>query len=178
MVKERPILFSTPMVRAILDGRKTQTRRVVKGVHRSLLEGFSPEYVADDGNYPPYGQVGNVLWVRETWSTSARGWIYKADNPNALDNALALRWKPSIFMPKKACRLRLLIKSIRIERLQKITEEDALAEGVYQRAEEVNGGVCYLETARYAFRTLWDSINGKGSWDNNPWVWVIEFERL
>ena len=194
-VRERPILFSTEMVEAILEGRKTQTRRIVKGVALDWLAPnmFMPEYVASKGNnLCPYGYENDILWVRETWrltdflhpSDENYGYIYKAsENGKEWEsNCEEWYWKPSIFMPKEACRLRLKIKSIRIERLQEISEKDAIAEGIelignrYKqylrtRLDET------VENPIYSYMTLWESINGIGSWEKNPYVWVIEFER-
>ena len=166
-MKERPILFSTEMVRAILDDRKTMTRRVVK-----------PQPPEDWGVKCPYGKIGDVLWVRETFCKYKGDYLYKADfdpltrKEFERDN----KWKPSIFMPRSASRISLRITNIRVERLNDITEEDAKLEGVIYPANPVieNYGNGY----RTNFRLLWESINGKASWGQNPWVWVIEFERL
>ena len=145
-MKERPIIFSGSMVRAILDGRKTQTRRAVK-----VEKGFAitnPE--PPPHFYPcPYGQPGDRLWVRETW-------------------------KPSIHMPRWDSRLTLEIVSVRVERLQDISKEDAESEGV-AIIESVDHG---KQSARGQFAIVWESINGHGSWALNPWVWVIEFKKL
>lgn len=198
-MKERPILFSTEMVRAIIDGRKTMTRRVVKPqpidhiseVPRSIQnENDWGKFLWEDEEgksnlkYSPYGQIGDVLWVRETWSPLVTGGdknfylvLYKADG----SEPSSVGWKPSIHMPRFASRIFLRITNIRVERLNDITEEDAKREGVKPID---NGYKQYLRTrldkvteyATYSFMTLWESINGKGSWDQNPWVWVIEFE--
>jgi len=185
-MKERPILFSGPMVRAILEGRKTQTRRVVKP-----QPGCDPR---DDEHLDmgrcPYGQPGDRLWVREAWHTDERDLeyarakhedamsdspiYYRADPEN--DNA-GCTWRPSIHMPRWASRITLEITRVRVERLQEISEKDAIAEGADPYLHPVHPG---REGLRHVdgFRSLWESINGPGSWDANPWVWVIEFKRV
>jgi hypothetical protein len=181
-MKYRPILFSGPMVRALLDGKKTQTRRVAKvGSIQSLC-------LVDC----PYGAPGDVLWVRETWRTLEQddgtdGLFFPADGgfapientEEAADRWVAAhengkhgnRYRPSIFLPKWAPRLFLRVESVRVERLRDISHPDALAEGC--EGDERNG-----LTARVAFADLWRSINGAESWDANPWVWVVEFSRI
>lgn len=180
-MKERPILFSTEMVEAILDGRKTQTRRIIKGVALDWLapDMFTSKYVASkDNNLCPYGYENDILWVRETWCRHKSNYLYKAYRIDVNE----YRWKPSIHMPKEACRLRLKIKSIRIERLQEVSEKDAIAEGIELIGNRYKQ---YLQTRLdktvenpiYSYMTLWESINGIGSWEKNSYVWVIEFER-
>ena len=177
-MKERPILFSGSMVRAILDGRKTMTRRVVKKQHipfvANILGGFL------DGNWKhnpfPYGRPGDRLWVRETFSYGANGYYFRSDvkQPETVKYA----WKPSIHMPRVASRITLEVTSVRVERVQDITGKDALAEGIekppyhYEESPE--------ESYRRAFKMLWDSINSKRGfgWDKNPWVWVVEFKKI
>ena len=177
-MKYIPILFSTPMVQAILDGRKTQTRRTLKMPPKNITiteNGFEGE---SGRIYKcPYGKAGDILWVRETWKDSPKQatwqrYSYKADYNSHL--AELGKWNPSIHMPKSACRIFLKVKSVRVERLQDISEEDAKAEG----ADDVNCGV--YGTTRYAdgFYSIWNKINGSKSWDENPLVWVIEFERI
>lgn len=184
-MKQRPILFSTPMVRAILEGRKTQTRRVVK--HPLDDRGVRTTYrVFEDWHGKevkcPYGQVGDVLWVRETWQLfSPYGpedyyFGYKATpgeiGEEASEKYNYLRpdvWKPSIHMPKEACRIWLKIINIRVERLQNINNMDIRAEGAAEFG---------CTAHRLNFQSLWQSINGQDSWKSNPWVWVIEFERI
>jgi hypothetical protein len=204
-MKERPILFSTEMVQALLDGRKTMTRRVVKGAALDWLapEIFTPEFVADPANsLCPYGQVGDVLWVRESFvkATDSEGdYVYKA--LSTLSKKIFTKWKPSIFMPKAACRLRLKITNVRVERLQEISEDDAKAEGIFYYDSPLFNEVRYADYLNLAsdwreaissFRSLWDSVNGakKGrprngsgevvdySWSSNPWVWVVVFEKV
>jgi len=187
-VKERPILFNTEMVRAVLDGRKTQTRRVITAkknqtVLRSFLSGLLHwEKIMP---YCPYGKVGDRLWVRETWATQkgVAGVIYKADNPERLIDG---PWSPSIFMPRWASRITLEITDVRVERVQDITPEDAKAEGLTPYA--IYGGRPHSWTVEdqtftdpcKAFSRLWDSINAQRGygWDANPWVWVIEFKPV
>ena len=180
---ERPILFSAPMVRAILAGTKTQTRRVVK---HPLAQNLS--YIVDIGKgwfgdeegevqiRCPYGQPGDRLWVREKWQAVSgndrarhimthprpdRGWLEYAATPRA--DEPAYKWRPSIHMPRWASRITLEIVSVRVERLNDMDGEDARAEGV----------ACHAD-----FRDLWESINGAGSWATNPYVWVVEFRRM
>lgn len=181
-MRERPILFSAAMVRAILEGRKTQTRRVVKRC--GLWESTGGDGMRPMPEACPYGQPGDRLWVRETWGTGGYfpyPYAYRADGveyPNE-------RWKPSIHMPRAACRLVLEITDMRVERLQAISEADAAAEGAEHATEpcdhvrrscaEVG---CLGPTHRAGFADLWASINGQASWDANPWVWVVEFRRV
>ena len=151
-MKERPILFSAPMVQAILTGNKTQTRRVVKnkveGDNCTVIEKLSPPRinVRDPRflQFCPYGQVGDRLWVRETWATKIKtvgntpheAFTYRATEPNAVacydcnGNELPVKWKPSIFMPRAASRILLEITGVRVERLHDISEQDAIAEGI------------------------------------------------
>lgn len=221
--KLHPILFSTPMVQAILNGTKTQTRRVMKP--QPIITQFEEELI--DKNLEelnkllkmpynkhvknPYGQPGDILWVRETfyaWGKwikngftksgkqkwkfidSGISWKYEDSKPgNVRRNSFRkLGWykRPSIHMPGAACRLFLQIKSIRVERLQSITEQDAKAEGVefipgkdYSYKHYLKPGYDVgFDTAYYSFKSLWISINEPESWDANPWVWVIQFERF
>lgn len=204
-MKERPILFSGPMVKAILDGRKTQTRRVVKHKNDWYMEGgmswpeFESYVYAEDGiKVPcPYGQPGDRLWVRETWAplaVSSKGAYYRADIEEPKSGA----WKPSIHMPRWASRITLEITGIRVERLQEIGRDDAFAEGLSAITKDgklIKYGITdrdglpgnddygwhwskFEVDARLAYRKLWESINGPGSWDANPLVWVVEFRRV
>lgn len=196
----KPILFSTQMVQAILEGRKTQTRRVLKPqplVHNEVIKmpipvdeyskvlkqyvkkGYTEIYtkgVLQGMIAPkcPFGEVGDTIWVRETWQTWALGWIYKASY--GADLPQNVKWKPSIFMPKEACRIFLKITNIRVERLQDISESDAECEGAKKMPLENLGGA--FPNHKSGFESLWQSINGKESWDSNPYVWVIEFETI
>lgn len=184
-----PILFSTPMVQSLLKGSKTITRRVLKGQALHWTEEFSPKFIAmPENDLCPYGKVGDVLWVRETFGKWREDYYYLASTPIGEE---VCKWKPSIHMPKEACRLFLEITSIRVEHLQDITDIDATAEGVekgycqdqlYNR--ELVTHMDYLKNehkwihAKLSFQTLWQKINGQESWDANPWVWVIEFKRI
>lgn len=185
MDKLRPILFSTDMVRAIIEGRKTQTRRIFGPVPDGIdLQEWLIEHHDYVMSLSKYGAENEALWVRETWAPLGDfpkcnySFMFKADTPEAYS-----KWRPSIHMPFEACRLFLRIKSMRIERLNDITEEDAIAEGVLV----IEPGEAYFDyaeeagtyaTAKGSFTSLWDKINGKGSWNANPWVWVIEFEPI
>ena len=157
-MKAKPILFSTPMVQAILRRQKWQTRRVVK----------PPKKWTDT---PPFSP-GDILWVRETWqhtkvlnlhpTDGCYGYVYRAD-AQPWEDYEGWKWKPSIFMPKEACRLWLKITSAREERLQSISEVDAKAEGF----DSID-----------SFFALWQKINGTESLAINPWVWVYDFEVI
>jgi hypothetical protein len=197
---ERGILFSGAMVRALLDGSKTQTRRAVKMppswdciVYADWGNGWWP-YRSDDGESPnydnneiplrcPYGQPGDRLWVRETWAPhpdfpeSVHRGVYRADPECKYD---VPRWRPSIHMPRWASRILLEIVSVRVERLQDIGDVDSHAEGVTIEDRHM-GGYCageFLPPSVRAYRELWEQINGAGSWAANPWVWVVEFKRV
>lgn len=191
-MREKPILFSGEMVRAILDGRKTQTRRVVKGnpnhLHFSPFACKADDYHDEHGNQYscPYGARGTRLWVRETFALgpgyngeppgSAPDWScvwYRADgkqrHKRRNPGARAGKWRPSIHMPRWASRITLEVKDVRVERVQDISYDYAVSEGVR-----------YDTTPLDAFIWLWDSINAKRGhgWDTNPWVWVVEFKRV
>jgi hypothetical protein len=202
---DRPILFSAPMVRALLAGTKTQTRRVVKD--QTIGERYS--HTCDDGRVhlewlgtpccgsgvwdvpehsgqvaSPYGLIGDRLWVREShWlfqdeHDPVTGYTppvlttedveYRADGESTRH-----RWRPSIHMPRWASRITLNITGVRVERLQAISESDAMDEGAEPILVPPDGGSCpHVE----GFEALWKSINGAESWDGNPWVWVVEFK--
>lgn len=177
-MKERPTLFSGPMVRAILEGRKTQTRRAVKFQWCGSGEALMHQATFDPAYKCPYGQPGDRLWVRETFRSKQQcgetiDWTYRADCP-ALTEYL-FPWKPSIYMPRRASRITLEIMSVRGERLQDISEEDAKAEGCEWSQWSFPNST---RPGKSAYRALWESINGPGSWDQNPWVWVIEFKEV
>ena len=185
----KPIIFSTPMVQAILDGKKTQTRRVIKvddapenwkiSIAGTSIVRTEPY----DVKLPRYA-AGDVLWVREAWcknenpnSPNYGGYEYYADYEGAHCQSL-IKWRSPIFMPREAARLFLKVKTVRVERLQDITEEDAKAEGCIDgKSKDV---LEFDLTARDVFAKLWNSINAKRGygWETNPWVWVIEFERI
>ena len=184
-MKERPILFSAPMVRAILEGRKTQTRRVVKSNWDAKDDDNWPMVMDEDGLWfrqaCPYGQIGDRLWVREAFFIDeGKGSVrYRASG-----HVSPFGWKPSIHMPRWASRILLEITSVRVERLQDISEVDALAEGITESqidtelkaAEEMDQ--VEPNPARCCFRYLWEDINGIESWADNPWVWVVEFKKV
>lgn len=220
--KERPILFSAPMVRAILVGQKSVTRRVVKRENapspgrewaeclcREIDPADTPCVICDARfGASPYGDAGDRLWVRETWATldsslrrrNVAALVYRADTDGSRVRADA-PWKPSIHMSRWASRLVLEVKSVSVERLHEITEDDARAEGLSCLSKD--GGKTYKygipdrdglpgadDVGQHwhewkrdpleAFRQLWDSINAaRGySWASNPWVWRIEFRRV
>jgi len=243
-MKERPILFSGAMVRAILSGVKTQTRRVCKTSTQNQTDIMAAAIMddmmgADDGTHElaawkqmkcPYGEPGDRLWVRETWNYNGDRAVweggqrrpydeifvkYRADNeervihrePNdkhglpkqrnrrAGEDEYAYwdyltrfwrKWTPAIHMPRDMSRIMLEIVSVRVERLNEISEVDALAEGIdfSQRGEEPRVYRDYSQKLHYglspigSYRTLWESINGPGSWEANEWVWVVEFKRI
>ena len=193
-MKERPILFSAPMVRALLDGSKTQTRRIVKPQHLKFFEQSAAGMIGSWNERPaPYGLPGDQLWVRETWSyeihalaamrTEDGPFVYAATD--SIQHRLHEKWTPSIHMPRLASRITLEITGVRVERLQDISEADAIAEGCaknhngyYWGGPHAVSGLKQMATAKAAYRDLWESINGPGSWDANPLVWVIEFRRI
>lgn len=230
-MKERPILFSAPMVRAILDGRKTQTRRIVNKpipsghkFHGWIVEstdkkrdGCAAWGIGDDAlAYDlivakcKYGKPGDRLWVRETFAHDFEHnrYFYKAECDDdgtvphlingcglggGVGNTQISKWKPSIHMPRSASRILLEVTNARVERLQDISEKDAIAEGIskvpfrpcdgwpicdgYMVGKD--DGVTGLQASAYkAYKKLWESINGTESWDLNPWVWVIDFKVL
>ena len=206
-MNEKPIIFSGPMIRAILDGTKTQTRRIAKlNASGRVKEVGSPRnWHCGDPNAIeacPFGKVGSHLWVRESFqyeSTTGEYEFdlkkcivrYKATEPDAgpwmnAEDEESYAWRPSIHLPRWASRITLEVVRVRLERLQGITEEDAIAEGIDEDGEEYAEGE-RLQSAgspqspfRYAFVSLWNSINGKRgfSWAANPYVWALTFKRL
>jgi hypothetical protein len=204
-VKERGILFSAPMVRAILGGKKTQTRRTLKPVFNSppeLVEAFHPPGTWGArfrGTYPsalrcPYGVVGDRLWVRETFTLTNHGKpVYRADChdgnghfwQSVAEDPDDVRWRPAIHLPRALSRITLDVTRVRVERLQDITEDDARAEGVTPFAVNPEGDCWSDGKHRTAFEHLWGEINGwdgepnaRAPWSSNPWVWVVEFRRV
>ena len=191
--KMKPILFSTEMVKAILDGRKTQTRRVINpqplhnideplfncgyGFVSTAQNYYSNRRSKQEVIYPKY-QINSILWVRETWLKADDGYYYRADESvlsKELRTAYGFKWKPSIFMPREAARIFLKVINVRVERVQDISADDCFAEGM---AGEYDGSSLCPELRE--FRELWDKINairGYG-WKDNPWVWVYEFEQI
>ena len=169
-----PILFNNPMTRAILSGQKTTTRRILK-----------PQPSIDGLICRKY-EVGDILWVREAYSKTPAGFAYMSDS-NDMRNNDNIRWVSPLLMPKTACRLFLMVTSVRLERIQDITEDEAYKEGVsregkfrfknylsdYSEYEYLS-----VKTAKDSFQTLWQSIYGEESWNANPYVWVVEFERV
>ena len=193
-MKERPILFSSPMVRALLDGTKTQTRRIVKITHRTpgLAACLQPPVGAPRPGVAselcPYGQRGDRLWVRETFARidgQTRPWIetdYRATytHGDRLGDSLGIkkRWTPAIHMPRHASRITLEITGVCAERLQSISTADALAEGVNVHPDHHSKPCTSPYSPVQAYRDLWEQINGPGNWDLNPWVWVVTFKVL
>lgn len=205
-MKERPILFSARMVRALLDGSKTQTRRVVKPCpdwamgKRCMLQPHELAGEVNQGEYSncPYGQPGDRLWVKETtvnvedFGYLGPVWVESEYGRNVLEYGLApsdddftevepedLRLRPSIFMTRAMSRITLEITGVRVERLQNISKADAIAEGLTSNSGlYASPGQMWQIDPRKAYSNLWESINGPGSWDANPWVWVIEFKVL
>lgn len=232
MKKQLPILFSTPMVQAIIDGRKTQTRRIVNTKHKGWdaqehelsftrtltrevvengiakasqvneLVGFHAFFKEQDSHLGikcPYGQPGDLLWVRETHDPTGCGGsiLYKADY-TLLELSQAakgvFRWKPSIHMKKDYARIWLQVEEIGVERLQDISEEDAKAEGILplaaSSAQLATHGQLYFDYSKpkqlfneglppfWSFNSLWCSINGGDSWEENPWLWVVKYKVL
>lgn len=184
-MKARPILFSGEMVRALLDGRKGQTRRVVKAVHIKkastcrlhqawkLLCGC----LKKPGAYCPYGQPGDLLWVKESWRKPTGGELLYGYRLDTESNDV--KWENSMFMPRKASRLTLEIKDIRVERVQDISEEDAKAEGSQIAIADLPKPCQQAAwSEKQQFSRIWDFINNKPgkSWDDNPWVWVVVFK--
>jgi hypothetical protein len=220
-VKERPIIFSGDMVKALLTGTKTQTRRIVRpgfaldtfnfldadGITLSQVSDF--ERKKDDGgvyrytgllaqsaDYPgegavevacPYGIAGDRLWVRETWArnpeihaTVPGACLYRANRGGDYQGAAQgdFKWKSSRFMPRWASRITLEILKVRVERLQDVSEKDAKAEGMNGQSTKFHETVNLLRPYAGNYAALWDSLHGKGAWENNPWVWVIEFQPV
>jgi hypothetical protein len=213
----RPMLFSTPMVQAILEGRKTQTRRIVK-----FPKDYDGKYIYQNGIFGlkyssnlfgeenptvqrlyPKMELGNIIWVRETWQQECEylqiaggnwsnaylnatgNYIYKADDVSLeeIKHSVAFgKWKPSLFMPRSACRLFLEITDIKAERLQDISENDAIEEGIEFSSEfgyklySKNSFFSKHLSATDSYMSLWESINGKDSWQENPFVWVYTFK--
>lgn len=207
-MKERPIIFSEEMVLAILAGKKTQTRRIIKpqpvyfpkdatsvlwadphliGEKAFHVMGKGGKFIGSWRGKSKYGKPGDFLWVRE--NLRLKLYTYREhDGRNELPTmalyeaggGVPFEWHgktgreiiPSIHMPRSASRITLRITNVRLERLQAITDADALQEGVSRTNTSLSG------YAKERFKRLWLNIHGLGSWDSNPWVWVIEFERI
>jgi hypothetical protein len=208
---EIPILFNTEMVRAIIEGTKTQTRRVIKidseewystncrATDDDTVEQYFKHRCYDEGVLVPcpYGKPGDRLWVRETFLPIGKAGLVTAAGSSAIyaterdyypaiqkvAKEKGIKWKSSRYMPRTAARIFLEITMVRVEQLNDITEDDAISEGIIVDEE---GMECwhYLRKNFSAghpitsFETLWESLAGPGSWDINPWVWVIEFKRI
>ena len=173
----KPILFNSDMVRAILAGQKTQTRRLIEFK-------ATPDGERVRSTRSPYKE-GDILYVRETWTEDGARYLYAADLSEA--EAAGIVWKPSIHMPKEAARIFLRVTDVRQEKLQYISWNDCIAEGIPPCSNEdvclENCETCLINSPRRRFRILWNSTIKKTDlrrvgWDANPWVWVIEFERV
>lgn len=186
MSRVLPILFNMKMVRAILDGRKSCTRRIIKPQPQGYFEvSEEPLYIYDtDGKQgkitPPY-QPGDILYVRETWKQAPNGYYYYEDWQKD-DIADVTKWKPSIHMPKEAARIWLKVTDVRVERLQEITRLSVQKEGIEVDPKECAGKFDFITELFLLFQELWDFTIKKSDldsygWDANPYVWVIEFER-
>lgn len=197
---ERGMIFNGEMVRALLDGRKTQTRRPIKWKQTRFTEigeredgskwpwSEDAEHACDFWHPCPFGAVGDRIWVREAFRVHSRATdvatlVYKASERNSWTEqtrrvpvavcnkpATPEKWTPSLHMPRWASRILLEITGVRVERLRSMSQDDARAEGVIAASGPMEAGL--------AFRELWDSIYGEESWKANPWVWVIEFKRV
>lgn len=183
--RERPILFSGPMVTAILAGTKTMTRRVWKDDRWPCVDrAYAATHPGAVSHLCPYGIPGDRLWIRETFALSVpgceRGVSYRADHrdPRGDGPAHPMKWRPSIHMPRWASRLTLEVTAVRVERLHDISEADILAEGVTVPLAAKMTGIPWssLPTLHDAWREGWKHINGAASWDANPWVWVVGFK--
>lgn len=194
------MIFNAEMVRALLDGRKTQTRRPIKWKQTRFTEigeredgskwpwSEDAEHACDFWHPCPFGAVGDRIWVREAFRVHSRATdvatlVYKASERNSWTEqtrrvpvavcnkpATPEKWIPSLHMPRWASRILLEITGVRVERLRSMSQDDARAEGVIAASGPMEAGL--------AFRELWDSIYGEESWKANPWVWVIEFKRV
>lgn len=201
---EKPILFNGQMVRAILEGRKTQTRRMMKPQPELRMGGFwhwKDCQWADGGlgfpksgieDHAPY-QPGDRLWVKETWNHANRGTdgpytegtpvFYREDyrdDPHGYDGEKSpegkyRNWLPSIHMPRAASRITLEVTDVRAERLEELTPEDCIAEGILKKESNSED---WRQRAVWEFRELWKNLYGMGAWESNPWVWVICFRVL
>lgn len=202
-MNERPILFSGPMVRAILDGRKTQTRRIAKLNAAGRVARGGKNWHCDDPNATlasSYGQPGDRLWVRETFSAcgcqacrrawpkqplpnEVKQWPHGVTYREGYPGPSGIVFKPSIFMPRWASRITLEIVCVRIERLHAIGKDgraahDVLAEGITREQIAHNMKFFHQDDApAITYAQLWETINGRGSWAANQWVWVVEFKR-
>lgn len=190
-MSDKPIIFSAPMIRALLDGRKTQTRQILKpqpefrGGCGDWHDAEEWGWETEDGNQvsvldiAPNGYCkGDRLWVRETWTNVGLGdgeVIYRAsafeDTGYSLEEIVDIRWRPSIHMPRWASRLTLIVTDVRVQRLQEITLGDICAEGLAQGIYDFRP----VQRGFDAFEAIWNSIHGPEAWDANPWVCAISF---
>ena len=199
---DRPIILNAAMVRAVLSGQKTQTRRPIKvqpgadivdvgyDYHADLWLGNTQEdndlgYCSSWAERCPFGKDGDRLWVRETWTAAMHepkgptDCLYRADDNGGVEDLAEAKWTPSIHMPRWASRITLPLISVRVERVQDISEADVWAEGItVPLAAEVSGkNWADIPTLHDAWREVWVSIYGQSSWDANHWVWVAEWEE-
>ncbi|WP_148250538.1 hypothetical protein [Raoultella terrigena] len=200
---ERGMIFNGEMVQALLDGRKTQTRRPIKWRQTRATDiaerddgskwpwSEDAENVCDYWHPCPFGAVGDRIWVRETWNKYSGLLTYRADHDwideMRKETVCTAKWRPSIHMPRWASRILLEITDVRVERLNDISEQDSMSEGIDadRLAESQDNYNCIADhnmtgrpTATGAFKYLWESIYGEESWKANSWVWVIEFKRV
>lgn len=196
-MKERPILMTPENAQKCFDGTKTQTRRIIKpqpenGTYCPYHEGVGSDRKA---RVCPHGKVGKRLWVRETWAigvstgnswhsedgpirTMHEPWRYQRRYRGSGESGFCGKWRPSLLMPRWACRTVLELTEVRVERLNEISHEDALAEGCAGQGWKVSDAAHPVVYPVDAFRSLWESINGPGSWGLNSWVWVLTFRRV
>ncbi|HEN4880043.1 hypothetical protein [Klebsiella pneumoniae] len=201
-MKERGMIFNGEMVRAILDGRKTQTRRPIKWKQTRFTEigeredgskwpwSEDAEHACDFWHPCPFGAVGDRIWVRETWNKYGGLLTYRADHDWIDDmrkeTVCTAKWVPSIHMPRWASRILLEITNVGVQRLQDISSGDAVREGIYQLPASgrycISPGDQYFgwvsHSAKEVYSWLWSSIYGEESWKANGWVWVISFKRV
>lgn len=198
---ERGMIFNAEMVRALLDGRKTQTRRIVKLSHERGMQ--NPVVRGKNGEISfvgcrlaamlcPFGQPGDRIWVRETWAEAGGNapelQLYRANYPDHvpshyenLKSVEEIRWRPSIHMPRWASRITLEITDVRVERLKDISQRDAIAEGGppdHPSFSKISREMGFSDWPRSWFAQTWWEIYGREAWNTNPWVWVIEFRRV
>ena len=200
-MRERPILFKAPMVQAILSSKNTQTRRVVQFTDSGHVRLGKRKWHIDDKNSVeacPYGQPGDRLWVRETWFDAESALhscvLYKASDDHPSNEVV---WRSPIHMPRWASRIILEVASVRVERLQDISEVDAIAEGMlslrnqawdrqhfpewrylFEEAVAKNKRPPLGPSPKQCYEALWNSIHGPEAWNANPWVWVVEFKKI
>jgi hypothetical protein len=190
MTTERPMLFSAPMIRALLAGTKSQTRRVVKDTGLYAIDAaiHGAETAARElqalASRCPYGQPGHKLWVRETHMDLGACYLFRADPGAETERALVApgqRWKPAIHMPRAASRITLEVVNVRVERLQAISEADAMDEGIVETCGGYGlpaGEHFHAADPRQSYFSLWETINGPGSVEANPWLWCVAFRRV